>query len=135
MLNKRLNLQMQELSVIQKTYDLIKWYVPILNRLPKNHKYTLGTRTTEMLYQILEDLIRTKFAKQKQEKLEEINISLTCLRYQTRLLYDFSLFQFSVTNLSAIRSMILAKKLADGTKAYSKKDETPWQFIPRSYCI
>ena len=27
---------MQDLPIIQKTYDLIKWYVPILNRLPSN---------------------------------------------------------------------------------------------------
>jgi hypothetical protein len=27
---------MEELPIIQKTYDLIKWYVPILNRLPKD---------------------------------------------------------------------------------------------------
>jgi hypothetical protein len=33
---------MAELSMIQKTYDLIKWYVPILNCLPKAHKFTLG---------------------------------------------------------------------------------------------
>jgi len=121
MLNKRLNLQMQELSVIQKTYDLIKWYVPILNRLPKNHKYTLGTRTTEMLYQILEDLIRTKFAKQKQEKLEEINISLTCLRYQTRLLYDFSLF--SVQRYEFVSNQIddIGKEIGGWNKSLQQK--------------
>ena len=33
---------MEELPIIQKTYDLIKWYVPILHRLPKTHKFTLG---------------------------------------------------------------------------------------------
>ncbi|SKB15083.1 hypothetical protein PL11201_690104 [Planktothrix sp. PCC 11201] len=27
---------MSELPIIQKTYDLIKWYVPILNRLPRD---------------------------------------------------------------------------------------------------
>jgi hypothetical protein len=27
----------QELPIIQKTYDLILWYVPILNRLPRDH--------------------------------------------------------------------------------------------------
>ncbi len=35
---------MKELSVIQKTYDLIKWYVPIIERLPKTHKFTIGYR-------------------------------------------------------------------------------------------
>jgi hypothetical protein len=29
---------MPDLTIIQKTYNLIKWYVPILNRLPKDHK-------------------------------------------------------------------------------------------------
>jgi hypothetical protein len=28
-----------ELPIIQKTYDLIKWYVPIVNRLPRDHKF------------------------------------------------------------------------------------------------
>lgn len=31
-----------ELPIVQKTYDLIKWYVPILNRLPRDHKFGLG---------------------------------------------------------------------------------------------
>lgn len=30
---------MNELPVIQKTYDLIKWTVPILNKLSRDHKY------------------------------------------------------------------------------------------------
>jgi len=34
---------MDELPIIQKTYDLIKWYVPILNRLPRDHKYVVRT--------------------------------------------------------------------------------------------
>ena len=34
----------KELPIIQATYDLVKWYVPILNRLPKAHKYALGDR-------------------------------------------------------------------------------------------
>ena len=81
---------MPELSIIQKTYDLIKWYVPILNRLPKQHKFQLGNRTIDTLYSILEGLIEAKYSKQKQTKLEALNISLDILRYQTRLLFDFA---------------------------------------------
>lgn len=36
---------MDELPVIQKTYDLIKWYVPILNRLSRNYRYALLPRS------------------------------------------------------------------------------------------
>ncbi len=83
---------MKELSIIQKTYDLIQWYVPILNRLPKNHKFTLGDRIINNLYNLLEELIKAKYARKKLAILESINIQLDILRYQTRLLFDFQLF-------------------------------------------
>lgn len=82
---------MNELPIIQKMYDLIKWYVPILNRLPKDHKFLLGNRITSNLYDILESLIQARYAKQKLTILEEINLKLDILRYQTRLLLDFKL--------------------------------------------
>ena len=56
---------MEELPIIQKTYDLIKWYVPILNRLPKNHRFLLGDRMVSQLYDFLEQLIKTRFATDK----------------------------------------------------------------------
>jgi hypothetical protein len=34
----------KELPIIQQTYDLILWYVPLLNRLPRDHKFLLGDR-------------------------------------------------------------------------------------------
>jgi hypothetical protein len=37
---------MKDLPIIQKTYDLLKWYVSILNRLLRDHKYMLGDRTS-----------------------------------------------------------------------------------------
>ena len=83
--------QMEELPIIQKTYDLIKWYVPILNRLPKTHKFTLGDRMINRLYNILEDLIIARYAKEKLAKLQSVNTQLDILRYQTRLLLDFQL--------------------------------------------
>lgn len=82
---------MKELSIIQKTYDLIKWYVPILNRLPKAHKFTLGDRIINQLYELLEGLIKARYAQQKLTQLEPLNTQLDILRYQTRLLLDFQL--------------------------------------------
>ncbi|MEM9008794.1 MAG: diversity-generating retroelement protein Avd [Cyanobacteria bacterium P01_F01_bin.86] len=80
---------MEELPIIQKTYDLIKWYVPILNRLPKNHKFILGKRMTSGLYDFLEQLIKARYERQKITRLENLNSRLDILRYQTRLLLDF----------------------------------------------
>ncbi len=81
---------MKELSVIQKTYDCIKWYVPIIERLPKIHKFTLGDRIIHQLYDLLEGLIKAKYAKNKLTQLESLNTQLDILRYQTRMLLDFN---------------------------------------------
>lgn len=82
---------MTELSIIQKTYDFIKWYVPILNRLPRNHKFMLGDRIVSGLYDLLEGLIVARYATHKLPHLQQLNSKMDILRYQTRLLFDFQL--------------------------------------------
>lgn len=114
---------MKELPIIQKTYDLIQWYVPILNRLPKTHKFTLGDRVISNLYDILEMLIRARYAHEKLKILEEINTQLDILRYQTRLLLDFQL-------ISVDRYQYISQLLQDignnlGGWIKQQKNETP----------
>ena len=90
---------MNELPIIQKTHDLIKWYVPILNRLPRDHKFMLGDslwerlrqRIIASLYNLLEGLIRARYAKEKLSRLVDLNTQLDILRHQTLLLLDFQL--------------------------------------------
>jgi hypothetical protein len=82
---------MEELPIIQKTYDLIKWYVPILNRLPRRHYFALGTRIIQGLYDLLEGLIKARYAKEKIAQLQDLNTSLEILRYQSRLLFEFDI--------------------------------------------
>lgn len=82
-----------DLPVIQKTYDLIRWYVPILNRLPRDHRFTLGERMVNGLYGLLEGLILARYSHHKLEQLKQLNSQLDLLRHQTRLLLDFNLMQ------------------------------------------
>lgn len=84
---------MNELPIIQKTYDLIKWYVPILNRLPRSHKFSLGDRVTTELYDILESLTLARYAKEKLLLLEPLNGKIDLIRLQTRLMLDFELMK------------------------------------------
>ena len=82
---------MEELPVIQKTYDCIRWYVPILNKLPRNHRFNLGDRVIKSLYDLLEGLITARYSRDKLQLLEQLNSKLDILRYQTRLMQDFEL--------------------------------------------
>jgi hypothetical protein len=98
---------MNDLPVIQKTYDLIKYYIPILNRLPKSHKFALGDRIITELYNLLEGLITAQYSVEKLNLLKALNGKLSILRYQTRLLYDFGLigtkrYQYVMQHLNEI---------------------------------
>lgn len=81
-----------ELPIIQKTYDLIKWIVPIIDRLPRMHRFTLGDRIIDELYDLLDSLITARYARSgKLSALQALNTRLQVLRYQCRLLVDFQL--------------------------------------------
>lgn len=82
---------MSELPILQKAYDLICWFVPILNRLPRDQKLLLGDRMITLLYELLEGLVIARYASQKITILESIKSKPDVLRYQTRLLLDFGL--------------------------------------------
>ncbi len=83
----------EELPIIQKVYDLILWYVPILNKLPRDFKFTLGDRIATELYDTLDDLIAARYMSKKLARLEAINERLDRLRFRTRLLRDFKLLE------------------------------------------
>jgi 23S rRNA-intervening sequence protein len=80
-----------ELPIVQKTYDLVKWYVPILNRLPRDHRFGLGNRMLAILYDMLEGLVTARYARNKLPILEPLSGKLDILQYQTRLLHEFDL--------------------------------------------
>lgn len=81
----------KDLPIIQKTYDLVKWFVPILNKLPREHRFHLGDRMITGLYDLLEALVVVRYQKQKLPQLQQLNGKLDVLRYQTRLLLEFDL--------------------------------------------
>jgi hypothetical protein len=76
---------MSDLSIIEKTYDLIKWYVPIINRLPKNYKFLLGDRITTGLYDILDGLLTARYSSEKLLQLVvgwvEVTKPNTCIKF------------------------------------------------------
>lgn len=84
---------MTELSIIQKVYDLIIWYIPVIERIPKPHRFTLGERITTNLYMLLEELIYAKYAQEKLTRLVDLNVRLDVIRYQTRIFLDLEIFR------------------------------------------
>ena len=80
-----------ELPIIQATTDLIRWFVPLLNRLPRDHRFSLGDRLVSGLYDLLEGLVTARYSSVKLPRLESLAANLDLLQIQTRLLHDFHL--------------------------------------------
>ena len=47
-----------ELPIIEACLDLIRWIVPLLQRLPRQHRFGLGDRLIGHLYHLLEQLAK-----------------------------------------------------------------------------
>ena len=77
-----------ELVVITKTYDLILWSCNHTSRFPRNHRFVLGERMEQTLYDLLEILIQAKYSRQPKDLLHEANLKLEILRFQIRLAKD-----------------------------------------------
>ena len=76
-------------------YDLVKYLIPIVNRFPRDYKFTLGDRMTNLVLDLLEQYIQAYYSgnfKAKYEILLKNNLQLERMRFLIRLAHDFKLF-------------------------------------------
>ena len=81
---------MQEKAIIiTKTYDLLKYGIPILAKFPRDQKFLLGDQFQKLLTDILDSFIEAYYSKKKLPILIPVNLKLEKLRYRIRLSHDF----------------------------------------------
>ena len=80
-------------TITQKMYDLLKESISVLNKLPRDFKFTIGDRIQNTLSDLLEIYIQAYYyAKTKKlPLLQEANIQLEIARYYFRLCFDLGL--------------------------------------------
>ncbi|MEY4354124.1 MAG: hypothetical protein RLZZ609_2365 [Cyanobacteriota bacterium] len=80
-----------ELPIQEATLELIRWFIPILHRLPRQHRHGLGDRLITNLYELLEQLALARFQRERLALLEPLRGRIQLIQLQTRLLHDFQL--------------------------------------------
>lgn len=50
-------------TIITKMYDLVKYLIPIVNRFPRDYKFTLGDRMTNLVLDLLEQYIQAYYER------------------------------------------------------------------------
>jgi len=97
--------QSDELVIIVKTYDLIKWSCEHTSKFPRNFRFVLGDRIERNLLDILEWLIEAKYSKERIERLTKVNLRLEILRHELRLAKDLQCLR--------VNSYLFASQLVD----------------------
>lgn len=85
----------QQETIVGKGHLLLKYSIPILNRLPRSQKFVLGDRIQNLSSDLLEVLIEAFYESviaAKQVLLRKANIILEKLRHYWRLGYELGYY-------------------------------------------
>jgi hypothetical protein len=85
----------QNLSVITKCYDLLKYLITsVLKSMPKDQKFQIGTKIQALISESMELLIEAYYlsAGEKKPLLTKVNIKLEILRHYIRLCYEIGYY-------------------------------------------
>ena len=83
----------ERLLVIDRTYELVKWFLGRLSKFPRSHRYGLGQRIEQHLYTVFEGLIQAQYSPpaEKVPVLSRVNLELEVLRMLSRLAHELAL--------------------------------------------
>jgi hypothetical protein len=70
----------QKENLLTRLEDFMVWFLPHLERFPRNYKFLVGDRAVKILLDILENVADAYYSKDKLAKLQRANIGLEKLR-------------------------------------------------------
>lgn len=85
--------QYSHLPIYIKTYEFIKFVCLVAQQFRKEYKYTLGTELQQIIWQILDEIIRTNSLpnSQKKEGIEKISQLFDKFKIRFRFAYEIGL--------------------------------------------
>ncbi len=101
---------MNNYPIVIKSYQFTVWYIKKLERLPRNHRYTLGEKIQNECLELLMILTETIYSREKKRLLTQANQHIEKLRILSRLMHDLGLIsednkRYILSNLQEIGAM------------------------------
>ena len=99
-------------NVITKTDDFIQWFLPKIEKFPRNHKFLFGDRLVTIQLDLLEHLIEAYYRRDdKLSHLHEANIEIEKLRHLLRIstqlhFLGLSQLEYATKELNHIGSLV-----------------------------
>ena len=110
-------------SLVLKAYDLLKFSVPTINRMPRSQKFTVGDRLQNHLSDLLELMIEAYYAPRpdKLPLLRRINLQLEKIRYYYRLGHDLGFYSAAHLGTFAVRVDDIGRRVGGWIKQLDPK--------------
>ena len=111
---------LNNLIIYQKHYDLILYAAPIINRYPRNFRFTLGEQTLDCLFDIGRLIARANAERDKGKRrgqLYTIDRRLDELRLLTRLAKDLEMLSIKKYGLINEKAREIGRMLGGWIKA------------------
>ncbi|MBI9031968.1 diversity-generating retroelement protein Avd [bacterium] len=101
----------KELPIIQMTYDIIKWLIPNIDKLPRTQKFVLGDRIEIAFLDFLKYISLASKTKDKYEILTIADAKLMEIKLLCRLIVDLKYisikqFEYLSKQLSEMGKML-----------------------------
>jgi hypothetical protein len=76
---------------VERCHALLRWLLPIIDRLPRSRRYGLGSLMEARLLGVLEHLVSASYLRDKRALLIEANRQLSVVRHLWRLCLELGL--------------------------------------------
>ncbi|MFA6897719.1 MAG: diversity-generating retroelement protein Avd [Patescibacteria group bacterium] len=101
----------QNLSIFEKTYELILWIYPAVNKFPKTQRFVLGQQIENTVLNLLKLIIQANAEKAKLSYLKQASVELDKLRILIRLTKDLKFlsikqYEFAIGKINEIGKML-----------------------------
>lgn len=107
-----------DLKVFQKVYDFLLWVKPTVQRFAKVHKYSLGVQLEQEVIELLKQIVRANFKREKKEFIEECFVHYEIVKILIRLSKDYKLLNIKQYEFAAKELLEIANLLGGWYKAY-----------------
>ena len=96
---------------LEAMYQFLTWLIPTLNNFPKSQKFVLGDRIETIALDVLDNLIRATFSKNRDTALADANLGLDRMRFLIRLsqelrFIDLKRYEHAARGMDEIGRMI-----------------------------
>ncbi len=85
---------MEESPIFSRTYDMLLWLIPQVQKFPRVHRFGLAERITRKALDFQETLVAAVLHRgvSRRDLLDQADVQLAQLRYHIRLSHDLKLF-------------------------------------------